>query len=168
MTAPFPVPFVAPAMTVEPAWIDYNGHLNMAYYNVLFDRALDHAAALIGLGPDYVATGFSFFTAEAHVRYLREVHEGERVEVRIRLFDADAKRLHWWEELWSLDRGVLSATSETLTLHVDMRAKKVAPFAAPMLAAIEAWRAADAALPRPEGAGRRVGIGRGVDLPTAQ
>ena len=39
----FFAPFVSSVMRVEPGWIDYNGHLNMAYYHVLFDRAVDEA-----------------------------------------------------------------------------------------------------------------------------
>src|SRR5215831_18339166 len=50
----FFAPFVSSVMRVEPTWIDYNGHLNMAYYNVLFDRAVDEAFELIGCGTDYV------------------------------------------------------------------------------------------------------------------
>ncbi|HWP26351.1 MAG TPA: thioesterase family protein, partial [Xanthobacteraceae bacterium] len=58
-------PFVSSVMRVEPAWIDYNGHLNMAYYNVLFDRAVDELFELIGCGADYVKQRrLSFFTAE--------------------------------------------------------------------------------------------------------
>ena len=58
----FFAPFVSSVMRVEPAWIDYNGHLNMAYYNVLFDRAVDEAFELIGCGLDYVKRGFSTFS----------------------------------------------------------------------------------------------------------
>ena len=78
----FFAPFVSSLMKVEPAWIDYNGHLNMAYYNVLFDRAVDEAFELIGCGLDYVKTRkHSCFTAEVHVRYLRELHAGDPVRV---------------------------------------------------------------------------------------
>jgi acyl-CoA thioester hydrolase len=52
----FFAPFVSSTMRVEPQWIDYNGHLNMAYYHVLFDRAVEEAFALVGLGADYLAT----------------------------------------------------------------------------------------------------------------
>ena len=50
----FAAPFVSSVMTIEPQWIDYNGHLNVAYYNVLFDRAVDEVYELIGLGPAYL------------------------------------------------------------------------------------------------------------------
>ena len=74
----FFAPFVSSVMTVEKDWIDYNGHLNMAYYNVLFDRAVDEAFELLGCGLDYVKNRkHSCFTAEVHVRYLRELHAGD-------------------------------------------------------------------------------------------
>ena len=50
----FFAPFVSSIMRVDPARIDYTGHLNMAYYNVLFDRAVDEAYELLGIGPGYV------------------------------------------------------------------------------------------------------------------
>ena len=86
-------------MRVEPQWIDYNGHLNMAYYNVLFDRAVDEAYETIGIGLNYLkTTKHSTFTAEAHVRYLREIHEGDPVRVTFHLLDYDAKRIHYFEQ----------------------------------------------------------------------
>ena len=61
-------------MRIEPQWIDYNGHLNVAYYNVLFDRAVDEVYELIGLGPAYLERHkHSTMVVEAHVRYLREL-----------------------------------------------------------------------------------------------
>jgi len=146
-------------MDVEPDWIDYNGHLNMAWYNVLFDRAHDEAAAVLGLGPDYLAlTGCSFFSAEAHVRYLRELPAGERVSVDIRLIDADAKRQHWWMELNALDGGFLSATSEVLSLHVDMSSKKVVPFPDEVQKRARDWVEASRQLAPPYGLGRSIGM----------
>src|SRR5262245_65669019 len=89
----FFAPFVSSLMRVEAGWIDYNGHLNMAYYNVLFDRAVDEAFELIGCGLDYVRTRrHSCYTAEVHVRYLRELNAGDPVRVTFQLPDYDAKR----------------------------------------------------------------------------
>ena len=83
-----PTPFVSSVMKVEPAWIDYNGHLNMAYYNVLFDRAVDEVYELLGLGLDYLKVQrHSTFTAEVHVRYLRELRECDPVRVSFQLLD---------------------------------------------------------------------------------
>jgi acyl-CoA thioester hydrolase len=154
-----PAPFVSTVMKVEPAWIDYNGHLNMAFYNVLFDRAVDEAYELIGCGVAYLeAAKHSTFTAEAHVRYLRELHAGDPVQVTFQLLDFDAKRMHYFEQLLHAEEGWLSATSENLVLHVDMTAKKVAPFPDFIAARLAEMMAAHAQLPVPDGAGRRIAM----------
>ncbi len=153
----FAAPFVSSLMRVEPAWIDYNGHLNMAYYNVLFDRAVDKAYEALGIGLDYLKqTHHSTFTAEAHVRYLRELHENDPVRVTFQLLDFDSKRIHYFEQLLHADDGWVSATSENMTLHVDMASKKVAPFPDSVTRSLAAMKAAHAHLPVPEGAGRGI------------
>jgi acyl-CoA thioester hydrolase len=152
-------PFVSSLMRVEPQWIDYNGHLNVAYYNVLFDRAVDEVYELIGLGPDYLKqSGHSTMVAEAHVRYLREVGEHDPLRVTVQLLGYDAKRFHLFEQLVHATENWVSATCETMTLHVDMTAKKVAPFPAGILELIERLKVAHAALPVPDGAGRSVAM----------
>ena len=152
-------PFVSSLMRVEPAWIDYNGHLNTAYYNVLFDRAVDEAYEVLGIGLDYLRqTHHSTFTAEAHVRYLRELHENNPVRVTFQLLDFDSKRIHYFEQLLHADEGWLSATSENMTLHVDMTAKKVVPFPDTVMRSLAAMKAAHARLPVPKGAGRRIAM----------
>ena len=151
-------PFVSSVMKVEPSWIDYNGHLNMAYYNVLFDRAVDEIFELLGCGADYVKQGFSTFTAEVHVRYLRELHEGDPVRVTIQLLDYDDKRIHYFEQLRHAEQDWLSATSENMSLHVDMAAKKVAPLPPDVMANLARMKAAHAALPWPDGAGRKIAM----------
>ena len=70
----------------------------------------------------------STFTAECHVRYLREIHLGDPVQVSVWLLGADEKRLHTFEELRHATEGWLSATSENMTIHIDMNARKTAPF----------------------------------------
>src|SRR6202051_2770173 len=155
----FAAPFVASPMRVEPGWIDYNGHLNMAYYNVLFDRAVDEVYELLGCGPVYVeASRHSCFTAEVHLRYLRELHAGAPVRVTFQLIGFDAKRLHYFEQLFHAEDGWLSATSENLALHVDMTAKKTAVFPDSVVARLTRIEAAHAVLPIPDGAGRRIAM----------
>ena len=76
-------PFLSSVMRIEPQWIDYNGHLNMAYYNVMFDRAIDQMWLQLGIGPSYMKERHgSTFTAECHVRYLREIHLGDPCRFR--------------------------------------------------------------------------------------
>ena len=155
-----PAPHRSRDMIVQSDWIDYNGHLNMAYYNVLFDRGADDLFAEFGITPAYPKTrGFSTFSAEFHVCYLRELHEGDTVYVTSQLLDLDEKRFHFFQHLHHAD-GWLSATGEGLGLHIDISGPKVAPMpddvAAKMRAVFETHRQ----LPRPERAGRRIGIPR--------
>jgi acyl-CoA thioester hydrolase len=153
----FPAPFVSSVMRLEPQWIDYNGHLNVAYYNVLFDRAVDEVYELIGLGPSYLErTNHSTMVVEAHVRYVRELKLDDSVRVVIQLIDYDAKRIHLFEELRHATENWTSATSENMTLSVDMTTKKVAPFHDSVLRALDRMKAAHAGLPQPPGAGRSV------------
>jgi acyl-CoA thioester hydrolase len=155
----FPAPFTGSIQTVENQWIDYNGHFNMAYYNVIFDRAGDEAFAMVGLGPDYVkAHDASFFTLEAHVTYVRELHAGDRVRVTVQFLDFDAKRVHYVQEMFHADEGWLSCVTENMVMHVDMAAKRSSPFPPEVLAKIKAMHAAHASLPVPPQVGHRIGI----------
>ena len=157
--AVMPAPFVSSVMRVEPAWIDYNGHLNMAYYNVLFDRAVDEVYEPLGLGLDYVKTAkCSTFTAEVHVRYLRELLVDAPVRVSFHLLGFDEKRIHYFEALHHADEGWLSATSENMALNVDMTVKKVAAFPAHVLVRLGRMKAAHDKLPVPDGVGRRIAM----------
>ena len=152
-------PFLSSIMQIEPQWIDYNGHLNMAYYNVMFDRAIDQLWLELGIGPTYMKERHSStFTAECHVRYLREIHLGDPVQIWVYLLGADEKRLHTFEELRHATDGWLSATSENMTVHVDMAVRKTAPFPPDIHARIDSVLKAHATLARPEGIGRSVGM----------
>jgi acyl-CoA thioester hydrolase len=154
-------PFISAVMIVEPQWIDYNGHLNMAYYNVLFDRAVDEIYETLGIGLSYLRrSGHSTMTAEVHVRYLRELHVNAPTRVRFQLIDYDEKRMHYFEELIHAEQGWLSATSENMSLHIDMAAKKVAPWPAEVLAKFARMKAAHSTLPTPDAAGRRIAMPR--------
>ena len=154
-----PAPFLSSIMQIEPQWIDYNGHLNMAYYNVMFDRAIDELWVQFGIGPTYMKERHgSTFTAECHVRYLREIHLGDPVQVSILLVGADEKRLHTFEELRHAGEGWLSATSENMTIHIDMTTRKTAPFPSDIRARIEKIANAHRAIARPEGIGRRIAM----------
>lgn len=156
-----PAPFLSRPIAVEKEWIDYNGHLNMAYYNVVFDRGADEAFELMGMGPAYAAgRRLTIYTAEVHVCYVREIHLDHPLVVSFQLLDHDEKRLRFYQEVRHADEGWLAATSEQLALHVDMAGPKVAPFPPDILAKVEALRGTHAGLPMPERAGRSIGIRR--------
>ncbi len=154
-SAPIPAPFKSSEMAIEPDWIDYNGHLNMAFYHVLFDRGIDEAFLTLGLGPDYVRErNASFFTVEAHVCYLRELALDDPVHVHIRLLAFDDKRAHIFEELVHAREGWTSATLEQMSLHVDMAAKRASPWPDDIRENLAAMRKAHADLEMPPQVGR--------------
>ena len=154
-----PAPILSRPLAIEKDWIDYNGHLNMAYYNVMMDRAIDEMWLQLGMGPAYMKERHgSSFTAECHVRYLREIHLGDPVQVTVYLLASDEKRIHTFEELRHATEGWISATSENMTLHIDMAARKVAAFPADIQARIRDVVNSQAGLPRPEGIGRKVAM----------
>ena len=158
-TAFFFSPFVSSTMRPEPGWIDYNGHLNMAYYHVMFDRAVEEAFHLLDLGADYAGErGGTTFAAECHVQYRREVKPDAPVRITIQLVDYDEKRIHLYMEMRHANEGWLAATSENMILHVDVASRKVAPFPTDIIENIATMKQAHAGLPRPDALGRSMGI----------
>ncbi|HEY5299232.1 MAG TPA: thioesterase family protein [Acetobacteraceae bacterium] len=141
---------------VRPEWIDSNGHMNLAYYIVVFDQALDVVFDSLDIGTAYRRrSGSSTFAVETHTLYLREVIEGEAVRVTSRLLGVDAKRLHWFQEMHHLASGEIAASLEQMNLHIDLRTRRVAPWPADRLAAL---RAATDPGPWPQAAGRRIAL----------
>jgi acyl-CoA thioester hydrolase len=152
-------PFVSSTMRVEAEWIDCNGHMNMAWYHVLFDRAVDEAFAQAGLGPDYLeARGMSTFAAECHILYKRELARGDKVRITLQLVSFDEKRLHFYMEMRHAGEGWIAATTENLTLHVDMKTRKVTPFPPDILANLAIMQAAHGQMKRPALVGRVIGL----------
>jgi acyl-CoA thioester hydrolase len=145
--------------SVRPEWIDANGHMNLAYYVVLFDLATDTLYDTLGLGQAYRdATGNSTFTAETHTIYEREVRVGERVRITSYLLGADAKRLHYFHEMFHAEGGHRVATQELIGLHIDLRVRRTAPFAPAVLERLQAAVQARAGEPLPDGVGRRIAM----------
>ncbi|MEV8005157.1 thioesterase family protein [Streptomyces parvus] len=123
--------------TVRPEWIDYNGHMSEAFYVLVFGYATDAMMIETGLHAGYrESTGCSLYTAEAHVRYLREVAAGSHLAVRTRLLGVDAKKARFCHELYVVGApddvpepaAAPVATTELLALHVDQRAGRTSPF----------------------------------------
>ncbi|WP_109466442.1 thioesterase family protein [Albibacillus kandeliae] len=152
-------PFRSQPMIVKPEWIDYNGHLNMAYYSVLFDQGVDDVWDRFGLGPAYRdERKMTTYTAEFHIRYIRELHVNDKVTCSFQIVDYDAKRVHSYQELYHED-GWLAATGESLFLSIDQSgAPKVAPFPEDIMAKIREFAGEQSDLPRPDNAGRQIAI----------
>ena len=147
---------------VPPEWIDYNGHLTEGYYGVAFGHASDAVLAHLGFDETYLKSIGTFYTAETHIRYLREVHEGSTIACRSVLLAADEKRLHVHHDLVVDGDPTPVATQESMMLHVAHPGPKVTPMSEPVLGAALAQAEVHAALPRPDSAG--VGVRQ---LPTS-
>jgi acyl-CoA thioester hydrolase len=144
---------------VLPEWIDANGHMNLAYYVVLFDQATDLMYDVLGVGQDYRgATGNSMFTAGTHTLYEREARLGERVRVVQHLLGADAKRLHCFHEMFHAQHGYRVAAQELMALHIDMSLRRVAPFPPDLNARLQEAVLAGGELRLPKGVGRRIAM----------
>ena len=150
-----------PIIEIEADWVDYNGHLNQAFYGVIFDRSIDTALGPVGLGPDYIAErNCSYMTVESHTCFVREVMRTDPVRVTTRILDVDDKRLHSYSEMRHAHDGWLAATVEYMFLHIDMSVRRTAPWPADLRAKLDALAAQNADQPWPERAGRRIGIVR--------
>ena len=161
MAGTYPGPLIAPPMQVIEDWIDYNGHMNMAFYNVVFDKSVDALFLELGIGEDYVTTEkASVFTAEIHVTYAQELALGDPIRVTCQLLDYDAKRIHLFMEMYHAEKGYLAATMEQIGIHVSMETRRSAPFPDHLMTELEALRTSHAALPVPPQVGRVIGIPR--------
>lgn len=145
--------------TVRPEWIDYNGHMNLAYYVLVFDHATDAFLDFIGMDSDYRArTHCSMFTLETHVNYEREVEEGDEIRVSTQLLDYDPKRLHYFHSMYHADEGYLTATTELIVMHIDMAQRRSSVMPDEMLGRVARVMDAHRVLPAPSQVGRVIGI----------
>ena len=149
-----------------PQWIDYNGHMNLSYYVLLFDSATDAFLEYLGLTPTFRARrNASTFAAEIHVHYLRELRLGDAVRITTQLLDHDARRIHFFHRMYHRTRGYLAATNELMSLYVDMGTRRVTEMPVTIQRRIKALGRAQEHLPRPEQAGSVIGIRRGLKKP---
>ena len=159
----FPAPIKSAPYAIESQWIDYNGHFNMAYYVVLFDRDSDVSLTLIGLGPAYVKmTGNSYFTLECHISYLRELHPHDKVWITTQILDFDAKRIHYVQQMYHAVENWVACVAENIVMHVDMASKKSSAFPPDVLEKIKTAHDAHKSLPVPLQVGHKIGIPRKV------
>lgn len=144
---------------VKPEWIDMNGHMNLAYYSVLFDYATDMLFDAIGIGADYKrTTNHGTFVVETHNIFERELLVGEKVRVLSQILGADAKRLHLAHEMFRRADQRRSAMQELMFLSIDLTRRRVVPFPVDTRMRVAAAAAAHAHLPAPDWAGRRIAL----------
>ncbi len=155
-----PAPLEGHETSVRPEWIDSNGHMNLAYYVVVFDHATDAFCDRVGLDDEFRRrTNAGIFAVETHTLYRRELLLGERVRVRTILLGADPKRFHLAHEMLHAD-GSRVAMQEILFLFVDLATRRVAQFPPDLASRLRQAEADHAALPRPDWIGRRIAMPR--------
>lgn len=146
---------------VQPEWIDYNGHMNVAYYILAIDTSLDEAFDDLGIGVALVKSHrMGPMALGSQIHYLDEMFEGQRFNCDVQILDADHKRMHMFVTMNNLDKGTVAATYESLSMNVDLEARKSANYPEEVLPTIMALKEAHAGLPAPELAGARIGIRR--------
>jgi carnitine 3-dehydrogenase len=145
------------AATVLPEWVDYNGHAHESRYLQVFGDTTDALLRLIGVDAAYLEGTGSYFTVETHLSHLREASAGEHLEATTQVLGCDSKRLHLFHSLHRGD-GELVATAEQMMLHVSAATGRAGPAGAEVLERVRAIAAAQATLPRPDRAGRSIGL----------
>jgi carnitine 3-dehydrogenase len=143
---------------VLPEWVDYNGHAHESRYLQVFGDASDALLRYIGIDAAYLAAGGSYYTVETHLSHLREASAGEHLHVTTQVLGFDDKRLHLFHELYRSGDDVLLATAEQMLIHVGTIEGRARPARPEIVARIAKLAAAQTALPRPERAGRAIGI----------
>lgn len=154
---------------VKPEWTDYNGHMNVAYYLLICDVAVDDFMIDIKMDDEYrKRTGGSLFTLETHITYGMEVHEGDRVKTTLQILDSDTKRVHCVLQMYregpennGEDNGEgdeLSATVEFMMMHVNLETRRAAPFPDDLMETISGLRDDHKAFEVPSSVGHQIGI----------
>src|SRR2546425_3200449 len=151
---------------VRAEWIDHNQHMNVGYYLVVFDLATDEFFRWVGLGESHRRErGVTTFCLEAHATYHREVREGDPLRFTTVLLDYDAKRLHYFHQMFHASDGYLAATNELMSLHVSAETRRAAPMASEILERLARIKAAHDTLSRSPQVGRRMGLDAGRTTP---
>ena len=110
-------------------WTDYNKHMNLSYYILVFDKGAEIILEKFRMGEHSAKKEKkSTMVVETHTTYNNEVKEGEEVDIFISYFDHDKKRLHYKLEMYEKSKNILSATTEVLSLYIDLNFRKVAEF----------------------------------------
>ena len=147
--------------TVQPQWVDYNGHMSESCYLLVFGDSSDAFFRFIGIDEEYRDSGgHSLYTVETHMHNLGEASEGDPLRLTLQLVDADEKRLHLFHAMHHAESGALLATAEQMLVHVDMRAGRSVAMPPALYRRVTAIRAAHAALPAPPQLGHVIGVRR--------
>lgn len=148
-------------MSVLPEYIDANGHMNVGYYTLMFDKALDLPWERLGIYSQILLkSGMSSFALETHLTYQRELKLGDALQFKFLLLDYDAKRVHYFLQMYHAAQGYLAATCEQISICMNMNVRRSSAWSDAALANIAALFELHKARPRPPEVGRAIGIRR--------
>lgn len=166
--APYPLeelnrsaPFDVHRAMVLPEWADWNGHMNVGYYVVAFDRGTTPLCQQIGISQEYTIGKIGmYFILECHVNYLHELKVGEEFGISTQILDHDYKRLHLFHEMYKPSDRQVVATNELMLINIDYSSRRSAPWPPWAADRVEIMAAEHSRLPRPKLAGSIIGIPR--------
>lgn len=121
--------FLLNSQKILKEWTDYNQHMNLSYYILVFDNAAEVMLSKFQMGEQAAKnTNRSTMAVESHTFYKNEVKEGEEVDVFLTHVDHDKKRIHYRLEMYEKIKKTLSASTEVLSLYMDLSQRKVREF----------------------------------------
>ena len=145
--------------SVLPEWIDINDHMNVAYYLLAFDQAVDELWRTFGLTEAYIREhDSSTIAVESHVTWQREIVEGAPYVITSQILAYDDKRIHQFQRMYHADEGFLAATCEWMNLHFDKSIRRVAPWPEEIRARFGEFAENQGEQPWPEEAGQRMHV----------
>lgn len=159
---PYDAPIRIADLVVSSEWIDFNNHMNAAYYGLTFQAEAEAFLERdVGFGVSFAqAEGHGPFVLQNHLHYVGELVEGEPFYITMRLLDHDAKRMHMFFEMVSDRSGKLCATAEYLNMNVDQALRRPVDFPDWLQARLASMQASHDRLDRPAQAGAPIGIRR--------
>jgi acyl-CoA thioester hydrolase len=157
---PYQTPIILPEKKVIADWIDYNGHMNVAYYTLVFDKSLDiFLEKILGIGETYAYESKQGpFVLQAHYHYLNEMTLDERFNVRLLVVDHDQKRMHLCLDIFSKDKKKVIAVSEKILINVNLDIRKSEPYPLSAYKNLQKLKNTHAAFDFPEVLGKSIGL----------
>ena len=147
--------------TVVSEWVDWNGHMNVAFYVTAFDQASGAFMRNMGLGRRYVDGKLGMtFVLETHVTYDRELKEGAPLRFTTQLLARDAKKVHLFHEMYHAEQGYLASTNETIVMNINYETRRSGPWPVPVAERLDAIWETHKALPKPAKAGRVMSLSK--------
>jgi acyl-CoA thioester hydrolase len=157
---PYQTPIILPEKKLIADWIDYNGHMNVAYYTLVFDKSLDiFLEKILGIGETYAYESKQGpFVLQAHYHYLNEMTLDERFNVRLLVVDHDQKRMHLCLDIFSKDKKKVIAVSEKILINVNLDIRKSEPYPLSAYKKLQKLKNTHAAFDFPEVLGKSIGL----------